>query len=46
MLEYYLGIDTSALDDKQWAKKIAALQQIRVDEAKANLGNELKNLRF
>jgi len=34
MLEYYLGIDPSTLNDAQWAEKFAQLQDIRKKEGK------------
>jgi hypothetical protein len=37
LLEYYLHIDTSKLDDYQWASKIAALDKIRSQEKLAVL---------
>tara|TARA_B100000929_G_scaffold89447_2_gene70011 strand:- start:20459 stop:20581 length:123 start_codon:yes stop_codon:yes gene_type:complete len=34
MLEYYLGIDPSKLNDEQWGEKFAQLQDIRKKEGK------------
>jgi hypothetical protein len=33
MMQYYLGIDPTTLDDNEWAQKFKQLQDIREKEA-------------
>lgn len=35
ILQYYLHIDPDTLNDEQWANAIAALEELRRQEAKA-----------
>lgn len=36
MMQYYLGIDPTTLDDDEWAQKFAQLNDIRQREAEQN----------